>query len=52
MVENIWAALKIMGQGMLGIFVAIFIIMVIMIAIQSFSSVLKKKEENPEKNKN
>ena len=42
MVENIIIALKIMGQGMLGIFTAIIIIMVVMMLIQKISSMMKK----------
>lgn len=37
MVQDIITALIIMGQGMLGIFTAILIIMVVIIVIQKFS---------------
>lgn len=37
MVQDIITALKIMGQGMLGIFAAILIIMAVIIVIQKFS---------------
>ena len=38
MEQNIIIALKIMGQGMLGIFVSILLIMLIIMLIQKFSS--------------
>ena len=38
MEQNIIIALKIMGQGMLGIFVSILLIMLIIMLIQNFSS--------------
>ena len=38
MEQNIIIALKIMGQGMLGIFVSILLIMLIIMRIQKFSS--------------
>ena len=38
MVQNIMIALKIMGQGMLGIFVSILLIMIVMSLIGKFSS--------------
>ena len=40
MLENMTIALKIMGQGMLGIFAAIIVIMLAIMVIQKFS---KKK---------
>lgn len=42
MLENIITALKIMGQGMLGIFAAILVIMAVMMIIQKVSSPKKK----------
>lgn len=44
MTEKIIIALKIMGQGMLGIFAAILIIMLVIMLIQKISQ--KHKEEN------
>ncbi len=38
MVQNIMIALKIMGQGMLGIFVSILLIMIVISLIGKFSS--------------
>lgn len=38
MEQNIIIALKIMGQGMLGIFVSILLIMLVIMLIQKFSS--------------
>ena len=38
MEQNIIIALKIMGQGMLGLFVSILLIMLIIMLIQKFSS--------------
>lgn len=38
MEQNIIISLKIMGQGMLGIFVSILLIMLIIMLIQKFSS--------------
>lgn len=37
MMENVIIALKIMGQGMLGIFVSILLIMLVISLIQKFS---------------
>ena len=48
MEENIIAALKIMGQGMLGIFAAIIVIMVVMMIIQKFSKRSGKKDASKE----
>ena len=45
MLENIWIALKIMGQGMVGIFAAIIIIMLVIALIKKLSSGKKKNEE-------
>ena len=42
MAENIMIALKIMGQGMLGIFAAIIVIMLIIMLVQKVSSLTKK----------
>lgn len=44
MSQNILIALKIMGQGMLGIFVSILIIMIVISMIGKFSSKKKSKE--------
>ena len=44
MTEKIIIALKIMGQGMLGIFAAILIIMLVIMLIQKISQ--KHKKEN------
>lgn len=38
MVQNIMIAIKIMGQGMLGIFVSILLIMIVISLIGKFSS--------------
>ncbi len=43
MTENIMIALKIMGQGMFGIFAAILLIMVITLAIQKVQKVFAGK---------
>lgn len=43
MTQNIMIALKIMGQGMLGIFVSILLIMLVIWIIQIFSK--KEKSE-------
>lgn len=45
MVENIMIALKIMGQGMLGIFAAIVIIMLVISLIKKLPSGDKKKDK-------
>lgn len=42
MSQNVLIALKIMGQGMLGIFVSILLIMIVISMIRKFS--LKKKD--------
>ncbi len=45
MEENMIAALKIMGQGMLGIFAAIVVIMLVMMIIQKVSRSFGKKDQ-------
>lgn len=48
MAENIMIALKIMGQGMLGIFAAILVIMLVISVIKKFSSGNGKKDKTQE----
>lgn len=45
MTENIVIALKIMGQGMLGIFTATLVIMLVTMALKKLLPQDKKKEE-------
>lgn len=45
MTDNIIIALKIMGQGMLGIFTATLVIMLVTMALKKFLPQDKKKEE-------
>ncbi|MBO5071305.1 MAG: OadG family protein [Roseburia sp.] len=48
MAENIVIALKIMGQGMLGIFASILLIMLVISLIKRFSSGEAKKDKPQE----
>lgn len=49
MAENIMIALKIMCQGMLGIFAAILVIMLVISVIKKFSSENGKKDKTRER---